>query len=210
MRFILVVIFAFTNGIAIGQERSIRNVDGYFDRVYVCAGYNAFLSLKPIESYEDCNDIAKFLIRNRDLDAFHFTSGMVEHFGDSTNLGRVAAAVRATHHSSPEEIYTRSARAIRDMMNTMSEIGDVERAFIYTHLLQELQRQAVNDSCKMPLGCMKVRKSFGISDILGGGLAWADDFEAKKLLSCILRNDAFITEIRKVLVSENVSVCLRK
>lgn len=204
-RLLAALCFALTTTFAFAEVTNPPDREKHFQP---CPAYLAFLQEKPLGDSAACHKLEIFLLEHDELSPLKFLNRTIELANEKTTLGATARAQKATVWGDARAAYTWSEAAARNAAITLGRNGDVERAAFYSHLLSEIQRQAVQALCAPQSGCDELEQLVTSSELLGSNFAAWDDYRADFLLLCLLKTDAHQVPIRDLLLSPKFQTCL--
>jgi hypothetical protein len=189
----------------------IDNAKDIYEESRVCDTYLGFLGdmrSRPESRLDDCHDLATFLIQNDTPEIRSFLRKLMEFVTEGSTFGAMASTSWAVIHGDPLQSYISSEVAGRRISIRMASSGDLERAVLYSHILSEVQRMAVQSICINDAECSKLIALNTTSEIIGEEFKLFDESRADILLICLLKVDAFLVPIKNVMRSPKYMVCV--
>ena len=189
----------------------IENAKDIYEESRVCDTYLRFLDdmrSRPESRLDDCHDLAAFLIQNDTPEIRSFLRELMKFVSEGSTFGAMASTSWTVIHGDPLQSYISSEVAGRRISVRMASSGDLERAVLYSHILSEIQRMAVQSLCVNDAECSKLGALNTTSEIIGEEFKFFDKSRADVLLICLLKVDAFLVPIRNVMRSPKYMGCV--
>ena len=189
----------------------IENAKDIYEEYIACDTYLGFLDdMRSLSGsrLDDCHDLASFLIQNDTPNIRSFLRKLIKFSGEESTLGALARTSWAVIHGDALQSYIWSEAAGVRISIRMASSGDLERAVLYSYILSEVQRMAVQSICMNDVECSKMGTLNTISKILGDEFKLFDESRADVLLLCLLKVDAVQVQIRSVMRSPKYMGCV--
>lgn len=197
------------SSISFPLSAEVNNRTNIFESVDVCESYSNFLEMAAFDDTSNCHTIAKYLLANSDLGNQAFLRKLYDTTGENSSLGAIAQTMFATMRQDVLLAVSTSEMANRRILVSLTSSGDVERAVVYSHLLSEIQKSAIQNLCGSKDECDEIASVGSLESILGPQFSELDAKRADIVLMCLLRTDAYLTPIRFLLSSERFDTCLQ-
>ncbi len=194
--------------LTLSVEAEIVNEINRFDDIDVCEDYRNFLKGSSGRNQLECHPLADYLMASDGNGIRPHLRSIVDRWGEDSLLGASAATVWAVVLGDAILTYEWSELAGWRYAVRMTEVSDIERAVLYSHLLSEIQRLSVGRLCSEEFGCEEMRPLSSIGNIVGEEFANLDLVRADVVLFCLLTIDAFLIPVRDVLDSWKFANCV--
>jgi hypothetical protein len=190
----------------------VRNAESPYRNIEPCDAYSDFLrSENAVATEERCHPIANFLVGFGDKEwaTTRFLREYSEFARGNSALSFMIRAQRELMYRNPREVYFFADLADREIFFRMSAAGDTERAVLYSSLLSRLKLDSVKSICGEAVECDLPGEELRFDDLFGNGFEFMNRLRADMVLGCLLKTDAFLVDIRKLLRSRRFEICVR-
>lgn len=192
------------------SAQGVRNPVDIFGRIEPCRDYMRFLLERNDDGVEICHPAELFVLSSSNLPLWQMIERAVSSTASSSPRSSIADTLRALDLRDPIEVFNYSGRALRQVSIELALSQDLERAVVYSKVLQEIQIEAAGAFCARDWYCGDLTLTSSFAVLLGKEFSSLEVVRLDVVLSCLFRVDAFTVPVRTVIKSERFSICLQE
>jgi hypothetical protein len=194
--------------IAGSAKAEIRNESRWEEQLTSCVQYDNFLAGREVAANQDCHPLETLIIESEGLSVLGLSDRLIARTFEGSAFHALAQTLRSTVSGDAISSLQWANQAQTRIAIQMTVSGDMERAHLYSHLIQDIERLGIVAACDKNAGCEQLVQTEVVSDILGQEFVHLDQHRSDLFFGCLLRTDAYSVPVRSIVKSRKFAGCL--